>query len=41
MGQVVPLQPVDITAPYDIDHSHTGFKTEYAGGSMNGWDLVV
>ena len=40
MGQVVPLQPIDITAPYDIDHSHTGFKTEYAAGSMNGWDLV-
>jgi phospholipase C len=40
MGQVVPLQPVDITAPYDIDHSHSGFKTEYDGGLMNGWDLV-
>ena len=40
LGQVVPLQPIDITAPYDIDHSHAAFKTEYAGGKMNGWDLV-
>jgi len=39
-GQTVTLQPVDITAPYDIDHSHTGFNTEYDGGKMNGWDLV-
>jgi len=39
-GQTVQLQPVDITAPYDIDHSHTGFLTEYNGGNMNGWDLV-
>ncbi len=40
MGQVVPLIPVDITAPYDLDHSHKGFTTEYNGGAMNGWDLV-
>jgi len=39
-GQVVQLVPVDITAPYDLDHSHKGFTTEYNGGQMNGWDLV-
>lgn len=39
-GQPVALQPVDMAAPYDIDHSHAAFVTEYNGGSMNGWDLV-
>jgi phospholipase C len=38
-GQTVPLQPINITAPYDLDHSHAGFVTEYAGGAMNGFDL--
>jgi phospholipase C len=40
LGQTVQLQPIDITAPYDIDHSHLAFTTEYANGQMNGWDLV-
>jgi phospholipase C len=40
LGQTVQLIPVDITAPYDLDHSHKGFTTEYNGGAMNGWDLV-
>ncbi|HEV2738261.1 MAG TPA: alkaline phosphatase family protein, partial [Candidatus Elarobacter sp.] len=39
-GQTVALQPVDIAAPYDLDHSHHGFTTEYAGGAMNGFDRV-
>ena len=39
-GQTVQLQPIDITAPYDIDHSHLAFTTEYNAGQMNGWDLV-
>ena len=39
-GQTVALVPVDITAPYDLDHSHPGWLTEYNGGNMNGWDLV-
>ena len=39
-GQTVPLQPIDMTAPYDLDHSHHGFTTEYAGGAMNGFDRV-
>jgi phospholipase C len=39
-GQTVSLVPVDISAPYDLDHSHKGFTTEYNNGNMNGWDLV-
>ncbi|MDQ6940886.1 MAG: hypothetical protein M3169_00020 [Candidatus Eremiobacteraeota bacterium] len=39
-GQTVALQPIDIAAPFDLDHSHHGFTTEYAGGAMNGFDRV-
>jgi len=39
-GLAVALVPVDMTAPYDLDHSHPGWLTEYNGGNMNGWDLV-
>ncbi len=39
-GGTTALQPVDLAAPYDLDHSHHGFVTEYANGSMNGFDLV-
>ncbi|MDQ6766950.1 MAG: hypothetical protein M3Z41_03990 [Candidatus Eremiobacteraeota bacterium] len=39
-GATVALQPVSLAAPYDLDHSHTGFTTEYNGGGMNGFDLV-
>jgi len=39
-GQTVPLQPISITAPYDLDHSHHGFVAEYNGGAMNGFDKV-
>ena len=34
----VRLQPVLLTDPYDISHSHGSFVTEYAGGKMNGFD---
>jgi len=37
-GQTVALQPISLTAPYDLDHSHHGFATEYNGGAMNGFD---
>lgn len=37
-GHAVPLAPVSLTAPYDIDHTHAGFLTEYAGGALNGFD---
>jgi phospholipase C len=39
-GQEVQLQQQLLTAPYDISHKHAVFKTEYANGSMNGWNLV-
>lgn len=39
-GATVRLQPVSISAPYDLDHSHPGFRTEFASGKVNGFDLV-
>lgn len=38
-GATVALHPVSLAAPYDLDHSHTGFVTGYNGGNMNGFDL--
>ncbi len=38
-GTTVALQPIGLEALYDLDHSHTGFVTEYANGNMNGFDL--
>ena len=38
LGQTVPLVPVSITAPYDLDHSHTGFLREFNAGQLNGFD---
>jgi len=38
-GQRVPLVPISLTAPYDINHSHPTFLLAYRGGQMNGWDL--
>ncbi len=37
-GRRIPLRPVRMTAPYDLDHTHAGFETEYANGKMNGFD---
>ena len=39
-GRVVALRPVSLAVPYDVDHSHAAFETEYNGGNMNGFDLV-
>jgi len=38
-GNKVYLQPEPLGLPYDLDHSHTGFETEWAKGKMNGFDL--
>ncbi len=38
-GQEVPLQRISITAPYDPDHAHNNWLTEYNNGAMNGFDL--
>ena len=40
-GATVQLQPVPLTAPYDISHAHTAFETEYANGQGNGFDKVA
>jgi phospholipase C len=41
LGETVPLHPRPLTAPYFIGHSHTNFEIEYAGGQLNGFDLVA
>jgi phospholipase C len=38
-GQTVPLRPVSLNIPYDIDHSHGAFLLAFNSGQMNGWDL--
>jgi phospholipase C len=37
-GQTVPLTPVSLAAPYDLDHSHEGFLASYDNGKMDGAD---
>jgi phospholipase C len=39
LGQTVPLQPIDMTAHYDIGHVHGNWTSEYNNGGMNGFDL--
>jgi phospholipase C len=39
-GEVVPLTPVSLAAPYDLDHSHKAFLQMYHGGKMDGGDQV-
>jgi len=38
-GQTVPLVPISLNGPYDIDHSHKAFLESYNDGRQNGWDL--
>jgi phospholipase C len=33
----VPLHPVDLDLPVDVDHQHKAFVQEYNGGKMDGW----
>ena len=43
-NQVVPLVPVHLSgqlSPYDVDHSHLAFTTEFNRGAMNGFDHVL
>ncbi len=37
-GQVVPLQPVSLTAKYDMQHHHVDWTAAYNDGAMNGWN---
>jgi phospholipase C len=36
----VPLRPLDLDAPFDVDHQHRAFEREYDDGKMDGWDTV-
>jgi phospholipase C len=38
-GQTVQLQPISLTAPYDLSHRHPAYEVEYANGNLNGFDL--
>jgi phospholipase C len=37
-GERVPLEPVGLTAPYDLSHTHAAFETEYAQSNLNGFN---
>lgn len=37
---VVPLRPVDLDYPADVDHQHRAFVQAYDGGRMDGWQEV-
>ena len=37
-GKMVPLRPVALRSTIDLQHTHSGFETEYANGRMNGFD---
>jgi phospholipase C len=37
-GTMVPLQPIDLNAPYDLAHQHAAFVKEYDNGGMDDFD---
>src|SRR5579863_6178081 len=37
-GREVKLQPLGLTEPYDLGHSHSAFNTEYHDGKLDGFD---
>jgi phospholipase C len=39
-GQKISLRAVSMTAPFDLNHEHQDFLTQYANGAMDGWNLV-
>jgi phospholipase C len=39
-GHRVPLRPISLTAPYDLDHHHFAFVVEYNNRRLNGFDKV-
>jgi phospholipase C len=39
-GKRVRLHQLPLTSPYDLDHNHSGFVTEFDNGKMDGFDLV-
>lgn len=36
----VPLRPVDLDYPADVDHQHRAFNIAYDGGKMDGWNHI-
>ena len=38
LGQQIPLQPIGLEAPYDIDHYSHDFFSDYDNGKMDGFD---
>ena len=40
-GRTVPLQPADLTAGFDLSHTHAAWRKEYNRGKMNGFNLEV
>ncbi len=38
-GARIPLQPIPLEAPYDLDHSLKAFLESYDGGKMDGFNL--
>ncbi len=36
-GHVVPLQPISLAGPYDLDHGHGAWVRDYDGGKMDGF----
>ncbi len=38
-GQQVPLRPVSLKAPYDVNHEHRAYAIESDSGAMNGFNL--
>jgi trimeric autotransporter adhesin len=40
-GQIIPLSPVDLAAPYDMNHVHSGFLAAYDNGKMDGTDNLI
>jgi phospholipase C len=40
-GDTIPLTPVSLVTPYDLDHGHSGFLAAWNDGAMNGGDRVA
>ena len=36
-GHVVPMKPMSLAAPYDLDHGHGAWVRDYDGGKMDGF----
>ena len=39
-GRTITLRPMNLTAPWNVMHSHDNFEREYAAGQLNGFDLA-